>query len=155
MTEKINVRMSECEMASGDVILETLGLGSCVAICIYSKEKKLGGLAHIMLPHRINYEITEFRFADEAIFFMLKDFKKNGCENKDLVAKIVGGASMFEGLSNHIGQDNVETIRAEFEKQGVKIAAEEVFGNHGRSIWFDLNDGDVVVSTVYGATVEI
>ena len=48
MQDKINVNMGELKVVHNPVILQSIGLGSCIAICLYDKTKNIGGLAHIM-----------------------------------------------------------------------------------------------------------
>ncbi len=50
MKRMIKVGMAEYKIAKVPEILTTLGLGSCIGICLYDKQAKIAGLAHIMLP---------------------------------------------------------------------------------------------------------
>ncbi len=100
MSRKLNVAMAECKVAKKDYILESIGLGSCVAVCLYDSEKKIGGLAHIMLPHCKSKNLNPLRFADTSIDILLKKMKQFGCKEENITAKIFGGASMFESTIN-------------------------------------------------------
>ena len=50
MDKNIKVGMADYKVASGEEVLITLGLGSCVGVVIYDSSKKIAGMAHIMLP---------------------------------------------------------------------------------------------------------
>ena len=45
----INVGIADYAISSSPDILRTI-LGSCVGICLYDPELKIGGMCHIMLP---------------------------------------------------------------------------------------------------------
>ncbi len=71
----------------------------------------------------------------------------------------MGGACMFKELlprnRPHIGERNVEAARVALADEGISIAAEEVGGEFGRSLSFDLSNGRVVVSSQEKGHVEI
>lgn len=156
MNKKTTIGMGQVKVDKSPFILESIGVGSCLVICIYDKEKKMGGMAHAML-HKTEDDteqrINPFRFIEPAVNEILKLLKKSGC--KKMIAKIVGGASMFSTIHNTVGKDNILATKQKLKKEGIKIVAEDVGGNQGRSVWFDLSDGSVVVSKVYGETISI
>lgn len=157
MEEKINVGIGDFKVANSPKLIQTIGLGSCVAICLYDKKQEIGGLAHILLPDSklAGAEVNPLRFADKAIDLMLKQMQKKGCEH--IVAKIFGGASMFKNVANvaDIGERNIESVKKILKKNGIRIIAEDTGGEQGRSVWFDTSDGSVVVSHTFGKTVQM
>jgi len=156
MQDKVNVHMGEYKIAEAPIILQSIGLGSCVGVCLYDKSKKTGGLAHIMSANskKKKEEVNPHRFADLAIDALIKDMKEKGCKKTFLSAKIFGGASMFPGVMtlSNIGEDNVIAVKQKLKKLNIKIVAEDTGGSKGRSIWFDTTDGSVVVSQIKGET---
>ena len=44
------VTIGEAKVGGPDTILYTLGLGSCVAIVLWDGDRRIGGLAHALLP---------------------------------------------------------------------------------------------------------
>lgn len=153
----INVGIGDLTVSKAPFILETRGLGSCVGVTLYDNKKKIGALAHIMLP-RITSSIKEnanenmkFRYAEYALPYMLNKMFFMGSERKDIVAKIVGGASMFKRKSGtlNIGEKNIEAVKTFLKNNFIKVQAEEVGGDMGRTIFFDLNNG-VVIMRIYG-----
>lgn len=155
---KISVGIGELSINKAPVILETRGLGSCVGVALYDEVKKIGALAHVMLPSsRIssNYDEdnfnTRFRYADYSIPYIIDKMNHMGSLKSNLVAKIIGGASMFKRKSNtlNIGNQNVEAVRKVLINNNIKIAAEEVGGEIGRTVIFDLSSGAVLIK-IYG-----
>lgn len=154
---KINVGIGELCVNKAPVVLETRGLGSCVGVTFYDKKNKIGALAHVMLPNVnvLNNEgddtNTKFRYADYALPYIIDKMNHMGSCKSDIVAKIIGGASMFRRKSNtlNIGNKNIESVRNILKKNNIKIEAEEIGGETGRTIIFDLNSGIVLIK-IYG-----
>lgn len=157
MQDKIEVGMGEFKITSNPTILQTMGLGSCVAVCLYDRGHKIGGLAHILLPDSKSGKggVNPMRFADRAIDAMLERMERKGCEN--ITAKIFGGASMFANVNKmmQIGERNIEAVRKVLGELKIRIIADDTGGSQGRSVWFDTTDGSVVVSHTHGETVQM
>lgn len=121
-----------------------------MGICLYSAEKKVGGLAHILLGEApVGKIVQRGKYARPAIESLLADLKKMALEPKDLSARIFGGASMFEAINSsflqHIGQDNVKTTKDTLEKLKIPLLAEDTAGHVGRTITFFLDDGRILL----------
>ncbi len=147
MDALINVGVAQFKVGENPSMLRTI-LGSCVGICIYDRNKKIGGLAHILLPKNQG-EGKEEKYADSAIPLLVKELLRRGCTKEFMSAKIAGGASMFKFQSSvslgQIGNNNVEMTKKVLEEQGIPIVAEDVGGNSGRVIDFFLEDGRLKV----------
>jgi chemotaxis protein CheD len=144
MVEK-KVGIGEVKVDQGDVVLSAYGVGSCVVIMLYETESKIGGLAHCLLPFGDGQSL---KYPKEAIAEMIRQMIKFGARRDKIVAKIVGGATMFEGFEKHaIGKRNVLQAREELNKSDILIIAEDVFGNWGRSIFFRIDNGEVMIKS--------
>jgi chemotaxis protein CheD len=75
---------------------------------------------------------------------MLTVLSDRGSKRKNLYAKIVGGATIFEGSFN-IGNENIEAARKTLEENKIPIIAEEVGGRKGRSIFSFNLDGSIEI----------
>ena len=95
----INVGVAQVKASSTPTVLRTI-LGSCVGICIYDRMKKIGGLAHILLPNDQSSGATPEKYAETAIPLLVNQLIKDGAKKEFLSAKIAGGASMFKFESN-------------------------------------------------------
>src|SRR5690554_3294800 len=110
----IRVGISEYKITNAPNKLMTLGLGSCVGIAIYQQDTMIGGLSHILLPDSKSFKDVNKpqKFADLAIPMMISDIIRKSKSEK-LVAKIVGGASMFSSNINKIdgiGKRNIDAV---------------------------------------------
>jgi len=151
----IRVGIGEFKSAKAPAVISTLGLGSCVGICLWDEFTKVGGLAHIMLPDSNLSTTNNFnpgKFADTAIPLLIYDMEELGANRKRIIAKIAGGAQMFEIKSQmemmKIGKRNVEAVRKALSQFNIKIVAEDVEGNFGRSIEFNCDTGLLTVKSV-------
>jgi chemotaxis protein CheD len=149
----IVVGMADLKVAKHPDTLTTLGLGSCVGICLYDSINKIGGLAHVMLPSYKGFEgQTIMKFADSAIVELLNQMTRKGASRSGLVAKIAGGAHMFGKTSNNdmlkIGERNAAASLAILSQLRIPVKANDTGGTHGRTIILDLNDGSLKIRTV-------
>ena len=154
MSEVIKVGMADLNLCRDPDIITTLGLGSCIGIALYDPSTKIGGLAHIMLPDstkmRNNSNIA--KFADTGIEELLNRMIKAGAVKSRLVAKIAGGAKMFEvsGLSDigNVGQRNAEASRAKLKQLVIRLIAEDTGLNYGRTVELHCDNGDYYIKSV-------
>jgi len=93
MAELIKVGMADLNIAKAPDGLTTLGLGSCVGICLWDTSSGFGGLAHIMLPDstKIKNNSNICKFADTAIDELIRRLVSRGAVRARLKAKIAGG----------------------------------------------------------------
>jgi chemotaxis protein CheD len=153
---EITVGMGEIGVAKAPHLLMAIGLGSCVAVAVYDKETKTGGLAHIVLPYikEAQDHSHPTRFTDVAIDEMIDQMKRQGARIQNIMAKIFGGANMFPELISlastmDVGKRNILAVRDELKRHNIPITAEDVGDHVGRTIIFDTRDGSVVVKTAH------
>lgn len=139
------VGIGDVVVEQGDVVLSAYGVGSCVALAFYCATKKVGGLAHILLPFGEDHST---KYPKGAIAELLRQFGLFALAPGDIVAKIVGGATMFENfLKQAIGKRNVAETKEALKKHHIPVVAEDVLGNWGRSVFFNVRTGVVVVKS--------
>jgi len=147
----INVGIADIGLAASPDILRTI-LGSCVGICLYDPGALLAGLSHIMLPTKNDRNSNDRKYADSALPLMVEEMSKMGARKARMVAKIVGGATMFKMAENsmmgEIGRNNVKKVREVLDGLGIRIIAEDVGGDYGRTIDFYAEDGRLKVKSI-------
>lgn len=154
MSNVIRVGMADLKIAKYPNTLLTAGLGSCVGVCLYDYSVRIGGLAHIMLPDSNCARSKEnlAKFADTAIPLTIEQMVKAGAARKRVVAKIAGGAQMFNfpNGSNlmRIGERNVDAVKKTLKDLGVKLISEATGGNYGRTIELKTETGIVSIKTI-------
>jgi chemotaxis protein CheD len=157
---EIRVGMARLAVAAGEATLVSAGLGSCVAVALWDGRARVGGLAHVMLPGpEFSRAAAEpARFAGTAVPRLLALMAERGATGP-ISARLAGGASMFRTLlaagGVNIGERNVVAARAALAAAGVPLAAEDVGGGHGRSVWFDVHSGRLLVRSVTAGDREL
>jgi chemotaxis protein CheD len=140
----INVGVAQVKTAQSPHVLRTI-LGSCIGICIFERMKKVGGLAHILLPTDPTGKSNPEKYADTAIPLLVKSLLSQGAKREFLSAKIAGGASMFKFGANlqlgQIGERNIQKVKEILEELKIPIVDEDVGGSNGRVLDFFLEDG--------------
>lgn len=154
MADKVTVGIADMKMIKDSGTLITYALGSCVGICLYDPAIKLAALIHIMLP--INMEAgrkSPMKYADTGIRETLKEMEKRGARRARIVAKIAGGARMFDvaggGSLGTIGQRNIESVHLVLKREGIRLLREDVGGTVARTLLFEAETGNGIVRS-YG-----
>jgi chemotaxis protein CheD len=148
--ETVTVKMAEMEVVSDGRSLKTI-LGSCVGVIIRDPQRRVSGLAHIMLPVRRNSDIATGKYADSGIAALLTRLASSGCRIGALQALLIGGAQMFpmgDTSIASIGDQNVEAARKVLCEKSIPIVYEDTGGRMGRAVTFDNSTGKVQVRTL-------
>jgi len=154
MGKMIKVGMADLQLCKSPDAITTLGLGSCVGIAVRDPVKKIGGLAHIMLPDstKIQNNSSIPKFADTGIAELVSLLLKEGAVQSRIVAKIAGGAQMFSFQNKSelvsIGDRNVEASKLKLKEMGIRILAEDTGANYGRTVEFYPETGEFIIKAV-------
>ena len=155
MVEPRNVGIAQLVLCRAPEQLTCLGLGSCIAVILYDPVTRIGGIVHVLLPKAPPSCQNAEKYADSGVRKLHAMIIEKGAVRDKLVAKLVGGAQMFTSLNiaiANIGHENIVQTRMTLRALGVKIVAEDLEGNRGRSAQFDSSTGKVTVRTAFGAT---
>ena len=150
----IKVGMADLKTGKAPDILTTLGLGSCIGIALWDPTTKIGGLAHVMLPDstKIRNNSNIAKFADTGITELVRQMEAMGVPRKRLVAKIAGGARMFEVSGStsvgNIGEKNALASKQKLQELGIPSLAEDTGLNYGRTVELNCENGDYVIKAV-------
>jgi chemotaxis protein CheD len=159
----ISVAIGQWTVATAPVRIRTL-LGSCVGVVLYDRAARLGGLAHIVLPRAHGALDHPGKYADTAIPGLIADFDRRlgGKVRPRLIAKLVGGANMFQmepGLQEsaglNIGRRNQEAIEQILNDLTIPIMARDLGGTSGRRLTLDTASGIVTIKVPGGADYEL
>lgn len=155
------VKVADWAVDRGDVVLVTLGLGSCVAIMLHDAEAKAGGMAHVLLPSKsLSRDVSNpAKFPETAVPLLIERLRALGADPRRLVAKLAGGASMFAALmtpgSVQMGERNIVASRNALRAAGIPVAAEAVGGQSGRTVRYTVGIGRVEIRSVGANAVVI
>jgi chemotaxis protein CheD len=153
--------MAQYAVGKASDILRTLGLGSCVGICLYDSIEHIGGLVHIMLPEMALYQDknTEAKYADTGVPLLVREMEYIGASARRIQAKLAGGAQMFAFSGQNevmrIGERNIAASHRILSELHIPLIGEHTGGNFGRTIEFSCAGGALEVRTIGHGTFTI
>jgi chemotaxis protein CheD len=159
--EMISVAIGRWAVAAAPAKVRSL-LGSCVGVVLHDRVARVGGLAHIVLPSSRGVTNHPGKFADTAIPAMIEHFErllKTRVRGR-LVAKLAGGASMFQTNATtnpllNVGQLNQEAVEQILATLRIPILARDLGGGSGRHLTLDTSSGIVTIRIPGGSDYEL
>jgi chemotaxis protein CheD len=130
-------------------------LGSCVAITLWHRRLRIGGMCHYLLPMRPgSNKVSDLdgRYADGAIALFMQELNKSQTFPADYEAKMFGGGNQFftqmEGNPITIPEKNIQVGRDLLKQHGFTVTAEHLGGDGHRNVIFDIWSGQVWIKHV-------
>jgi len=141
--------IGEIGAARDSGVLRTF-VGSCVGLALLDRRRRLGALAHIMLPDSQSAGTPPGKYADTAIPEMLRLLGGLAAGGPlRLAAKLVGGAKMFAFQSGTtVGDQNVAAVERILASLDIPVLGRDCGGDRGRRITLDVASGDVRVEAL-------
>lgn len=133
-----------------DAVLITYALGSCIAVMVYDRIHRVGGMIHYMLPVSSvapdKAQKNPAMFADTGVPLLFERMYAKSCKKHDLVVKVTGGAKLYDDNGTfEIGKRNHILLRKMFWRVGVSVAAEDVGGSCARTARLFVGTGRATV----------
>jgi chemotaxis protein CheD len=120
----------------------TTVLGSCVAITLWDKVRRVGGLNHFVLPRGGESS----RYGDVAALELLENVLALGAHLRSLEAKVFGGAAVLPtGGEGSVGAANVAFALGELSRRGIPVVGRHTGGERGRLVIFNTETGEAFV----------
>jgi chemotaxis protein CheD len=107
-------------------------------------------MAHIVLPQAKSPDTPDVvKYADTAVPYVIKEMLARGALQYRMRVAIAGGAQLFtfDGSDSKldVGRRNAETVKSMLSKARLKLMAEDIGGNQGRTLTMDATTGLVTV----------
>jgi chemotaxis protein CheD len=134
--------------ASADDVRLTTILGSCVAVCICDEQAGVGGMNHFLLPEGPG---SLPRFGESAVPMLIAELLALGAERSRMRAKVFGGACVLDAFRSErrsLGERNVETARTLLRAANVRVVSEDVLGESGRKVEYEVRTGTAWVKRI-------
>lgn len=144
------IHVGQIYIDNGLVQISTV-LGSCVAVCLYDKKLGIGGMNHYLLPFWNGNGLQSLKFGNISIPKLIESLLERGAKINTLEAKIFGGAAINISCCNGammVGEKNILVAKEILNDYKIKIVAEDVGGNNGRKIQFNLDNGKVLLKYI-------
>jgi len=144
------IGIAEYAVVTDETVLITSGLGSCLGIVLYDPRAMVSGLIHVMLPSISQArDSTPAKFVDTGLPLLIDKMVEAGAQADRLRAWMVGGSEMiqFTASEGSIGSRNIEMAEQLIDEHSLELVGSDVGGNHGRSIAFDPQAGELTIRT--------
>ncbi len=133
-----------------DDIIKTFALGSCVAVTVYSTEKKAAGMIHVVLPSLLRSKDIVERpgyFAVTGVPLLINAIcQKYSCQKEELCIQMFGGADSINGQDIYkVGRKNIYAVKLSLLNMGLTIQKADLRGNESRSLEMNVKTGVVKV----------
>lgn len=120
-------------------------LGSCVSVCLWDKETKIGAMNHYLLPGNEDDDVNNSNRGITAIPLLIRSMTNRKIQLKNVEAKVFGGCnSLYIGNDVFkVGERNIEMAMQILDSMNIRIVAKHVGGCYGRKIVFNTDTGKV------------
>jgi chemotaxis protein CheD len=137
-------------LVSREPIEITTVIGSCVAVCLWDRDLRFGGMNHFVLPGVVGGAPT-LKHGEQAMNELILHMLNSGGNQRNLRARVFGGSCVIEAFrssGNDLGSKNVQVARRVLAAHRIPIVQEEVGGTHDRKLVFHSAEGSVLVQTL-------
>ena len=142
---RVVIRIGALYVSNTPVLLDTV-LGSCISVCMYDEETKIGGMNHFMLPESAQLDPpTRARYGVQAMELLITRMMKMGANRKNFKAKVFGGGHVLRTLesADSVPQKNIAFIRKFMATERIPVVHEDVGGKRTRRVLFLPHLGEV------------
>ena len=140
----VKVAPGEYFVSREDILIVTV-LGSCIAACLWDRNRRIGGMNHFMLPDGDSAEVSG-RYGSYAMELLINEMLKLGARRESLQAKIFGGAQVMQSLNIlNVGERNTAFVNQYLRTERIPIVSEDVLGISPRKLVFFPATGKAMV----------
>lgn len=146
---RLDVGIGEYKVSNNiEDIIKTYALGSCVAVIMYDRFRKVAGMIHVALPDsNLNLQkagMLPGYFVNSGLPVLLKEMQKKGAILKKTWIKITGGSNLMDSDNRFdIGRRNVAAIKRHLWKNGFGVIKQDTGGKISRTVSVVVNTGEV------------
>lgn len=145
--KRVVINIGELAVSKEPASLETI-LGSCVAVCLWDPQRRIGGLNHYLLPCEQRGAEKSTLYGRTSIDTLIAQIVAMGAEIGTLRAQIFGGGtviSALEGLFN-IGDENIFMAQERLRAYGIPIVGAHVRNTGGIRVVVKTATGQIKVT---------
>jgi chemotaxis protein CheD len=126
----------------------TTVVGSGVAVCLWDPGRRVGGIAHFLLPEVGNAPPAP-RYGDVAMRALLDELAALGANTLAMRARVYGGsAPPITTERGHLGDRNVAAALAFLKDRAIQVLERDVGGAGARKVVFTPSTGAAVMTRV-------
>ena len=138
-------------MADEDILITTT-LGSCIAACLWDRERHVGGMNHFMLPEGSG---DSGRYGSYAMELLINELMKRGASRLTLEAKVFGGGAVISGMNSiNVGERNTRFVLDYLATERIPVVSKDVMEIYPRKVCFLPASGKAMVKRLAPTQVD-
>lgn len=151
--EAVKVLPGEFFVHDEDILIMTT-LGSCIAACLWDRDRRVGGINHFLLPEASG-GVDSGRYGAFAMDLLIGELVKRGATRSSMEAKVFGGGAVVSGMNTiHIGERNTAFVLDYLRTERIAVVSKDVEGIHPRKVCFLPASGRAMVKRLASANTE-
>lgn len=155
--EAVKVLPGEFFVADEDLLVLTT-LGSCIACCLWDREKRVGGMNHFLLPDSGSAGGgggDSGRYGSFAMDLLIGELVKRGATRSTLEAKVFGGGAVVSGMNTiNVGERNTAFVLDYLRTERITVVSKDVLDIYPRKVCFLPGSGKAMVKRLATANTE-
>ena len=154
-------RNDACKVLPGEFfvhdedILITTTLGSCIAACLWDREKRVGGMNHFLLPDGGAGGDASGRYGSFAMELLIGEMVKRGATRSTMEAKVFGGGAVLGGMNTlNVGERNTTFVMDYLRTERITVVSKDVMDIYPRKVCFLPASGKALVKRLASANAD-
>jgi chemotaxis protein CheD len=155
--EAVKVLPGEFFVADEDILVLTT-LGSCIAACLWDRERRVGGMNHFLLPDGgggTDSGRDPGRYGSFAMDLLIGEMVKRGATRSTMEAKVFGGGAVISGMNTiNVGERNTSFVLDYLRTERITVVSKDVLDIYPRKVCFLPASGKAMVKRLASANTE-
>jgi chemotaxis protein CheD len=129
--DAVKVLPGEFFVSDEDMLVVTT-LGSCIAACLWDRERRIGGMNHFMLPEGTG---GSGRYGSYAMELLINQLLKRGASRSTLEAKVFGGGAVIASMTSiNVGERNTKFVLEYLATERIPVVSKDVLDVCARKV---------------------
>jgi len=142
--DAVKVLPGEFFVHDEDLLILTT-LGSCIAACLWDRERRIGGMNHFLLPEG-DGSADSGRYGSYAMELLINELIKRGASRPTLEAKVFGGGAVIGGMTTlNVGERNTRFVLDYLKTERIAVVSKDVLDIYPRKVCFLPASGKAMV----------
>ncbi len=152
--DAVKVLPGEFFVHDEDILVMTT-LGSCIAACLWDRERRIGGMNHFLLPEGSDSAGDSGRYGSFAMDLLIGELVKRGATRSTLEAKVFGGGAVISGMNTiNVGERNTHFVLDYLRTERITVVSKDVLDIYPRKVCFLPASGKAMVKRLASANTE-
>ena len=151
--DAVKVLPGEFFVSEEDMLIVTT-LGSCIAACLWDRDRRIGGMNHFMLPEG-GAGADSGRYGSFAMELLINEMMKRGASRLSLEAKVFGGGAVISGMNSiNVGERNTSFVLDYLKTERIPVVSKDVLDIYPRKVGFFPASGKAMVKRLAASAPE-